>query len=472
MGCKSSYTALQDRNEQLELITRSSNDGIWDWDLRTNHSYFSPRWKGILGYADDEIPNEFESWRNLLHPDDVEPALAALNAYFDGRSSGYAPEFRLRHKDGSYRWILARGVALRDADGKPYRMVGSHTDITERKLAEAEIRRQNEYLAALHETALGIIGRLDITELLEAIVERATRLVESFYGWIYLVDPETDEMEVKVGTGYFHRHVGTRIQRGEGLAGAIWVSGEPIAVPDYWSWEGHSDRYAGAQIGPAIGVPLKSGAEVVGVIGLTRALGARPFDQDEIDLLSRFAQLAAIALESARLHTSLQEELTDRVAAEKALEERLAFEKLITDISTEFINLAPQEVDAGIQRALQAIGEFVKVDRSYVCLFSADGTQIASTHVWHAPGVSPQECGAMGDPLAALPWSAGRIQRLEVVHVPRTADLPPEARGGPRGSFPGRGSSRRCWCRWCIAGAPSASWASTRCAMKSPGPTM
>jgi PAS domain S-box-containing protein len=430
VGLESSYSALRDRNEQLELILRSSNDGIWDWDLRTDHSYFSPRWKGILGYRDDEIANEISSWRNLLHPDDVEPALAALDAYFNGRSPSYSPEFRLRHKDGSYRWIYSRGVALRDEEGKPYRMVGSHTDITERKLAEAEIRRQNEYLAALHETALGIIGRLDITELLEAIIERATRLVESYYGWIYLLDAETNTMEVKVGTGYFHRHVGAHIERGEGLAGAIWASGELIAVPEYWGWEGRSTRYAGAQIGPAIGVPLKSSAEVVGVIGLTRSQGARPFDQDEIDLLSRFAQLAAIALESARLHTSLQEELTDRVAAEQALEERLALEKLITTISTEFINLAPQEVDAGIQRALETIGMFVKVDRSYVCLFSSDGSQIGWTHEWHASGVSARDCRAMADPLAALPWSAARIQRLEVVHVPRAAELPPEARGG------------------------------------------
>jgi PAS domain S-box-containing protein len=432
---KSSYNALRDRNEQLELILRSSNDGIWDWDLRTNQSFYSPRWKGILGYADDEVSNEFEAWRDLLHPDDVDSTLAALNAYVEGRDPVYSPEFRLRHRDGSYRWILARGVALRDAEGNPYRMVGSHTDITERKLAEAEIRRQNEFLAALHETALGIIGRLDITGLLEAIVERATRLVECFYGWIYLVDPDASEMEVKVGTGYFHRHVGVRIQPGEGLAGAIWQSGEPIALPDYWSWSGHSDRYAGAQIGPAFGVPLKSGAEVVGVIGLTRLLGARSFDQGEIDLLSRFAQLAAIALENARLHTSLQEELSDRVAAEKALEERLAFEQLITAISTEFINLAPQEVDSGIQRALQMIGEFVQVDRSYVCLFSEGATQIARTHGWHAAGVPAQECGTLGDSLVALPWSASKIQRLEVVNIGRAEDLPPEARSASESRF-------------------------------------
>jgi PAS domain S-box-containing protein len=146
---KSSYSALRDRNEQLELIMRSSNDGIWDWDLRTNQTYFSTRWKSILGYADDEITNEFASWRGLLHPDDVEPTSSSLQAYLDGHTPAYAPEFRLRHKDGSYRWILARGVALRDVQGKPYRMVGSHTDITEQKRAQAILAGQRHFLELL-----------------------------------------------------------------------------------------------------------------------------------------------------------------------------------------------------------------------------------------------------------------------------------------------------------------------------------
>jgi PAS domain S-box-containing protein len=125
-----SYTALKTREERFALVMQGTNDGIWDWDLKTDDVYYSPRWKAMLGYEDHELANRFETWRNLLHPDDVEPALTQLQDYLEGRSPVYQIEIRLRHKDGSYRWISARGGALRDAQGKPYRMAGSHTDIT------------------------------------------------------------------------------------------------------------------------------------------------------------------------------------------------------------------------------------------------------------------------------------------------------------------------------------------------------
>jgi PAS domain S-box-containing protein len=180
---KSSYSALRDRNEQLELIMRSSNDGIWDWDLRTNQTYFSTRWKSILGYADDEITNEFASWRGLLHPDDVEPTLAAMQAYLDGHTPAYAPEFRLHHKDGSYRWILARGVALRDAQGKPYRMVGSHTDITEQKRAQAILAGQRHFLELL---ARGE----NFPETLNALVRAMEEQSPGVLGMVRLLDQD------------------------------------------------------------------------------------------------------------------------------------------------------------------------------------------------------------------------------------------------------------------------------------------
>jgi PAS domain S-box-containing protein len=180
---KSSYSALRDRNEQLELIMRSSNDGIWDWDLRTNQTYFSPRWKSILGYADDEITNEFASWRGLLHPEDIEPTTAALQAYLDSLSPAYSPEFRLRHKDGSYRWILARGVSLRDAQDKPYRMVGSHTDITEQKRAQAVLAGQRHFLELL---ARGE----NFPETLNALVRAMEEQSPGVLGMVRLLDQD------------------------------------------------------------------------------------------------------------------------------------------------------------------------------------------------------------------------------------------------------------------------------------------
>jgi PAS domain S-box-containing protein len=127
--------------ERFELAVRGSQDGLWDWDLRTGDVYFSPRWKSILGYEDHEIANRIEEWEQRLHPDERERVIAANRAHAEGKTPHYEYEYRLRHKDDSYRWILARGVALRDASGKAYRMAGSHVDITERKRAEEERER-------------------------------------------------------------------------------------------------------------------------------------------------------------------------------------------------------------------------------------------------------------------------------------------------------------------------------------------
>jgi PAS domain S-box-containing protein len=133
--------ALRESEERYSLAVRGANDGLWEWNLKTNEVYYSPRWKTMLGYAEDKIGNRFEEWENRVHPDDLPLVLADLKAHLDGRTPRYETEHRLRHKDGSYRWVLTRGAAIRHASGKPYRMVGLHTDITERKRVEEMLWR-------------------------------------------------------------------------------------------------------------------------------------------------------------------------------------------------------------------------------------------------------------------------------------------------------------------------------------------
>lgn len=138
--------ALQKSEERWQLVLLGTGDGIFDWNITTNEAFFSTRYKQMLGYTDSEVENSYQGWLNLVHPEDIDLAQASWQAYLNHQTRQYRVEFRLRCKDGSYKWILARGMAQWNQNGEAIRMVGSHQDISERKAAQAEIICLNQEL--------------------------------------------------------------------------------------------------------------------------------------------------------------------------------------------------------------------------------------------------------------------------------------------------------------------------------------
>ncbi|MBT8331323.1 MAG: PAS domain S-box protein, partial [Deltaproteobacteria bacterium] len=192
-------------------------------------------------------------------------------------------------------------------------------DVTEKRKAQDALQQHNAYMTALHETTLGLIKRMNIDELLKTIVDHAGKLIGTGEGYIFLHDPQTDELVIKVGTGRFEGWLGYRLKSGEGLSGKVWQSGKPLKIDDYHHWPGRLPDTRWDNMSVDLGIPLKSGHKTIGVIGLCSFDPQISFGDNEVAVLTRFAELASIALDNADLHAKLQEELQERSEAEEIL---------------------------------------------------------------------------------------------------------------------------------------------------------
>ncbi|MBI3177386.1 MAG: GAF domain-containing protein [Chloroflexi bacterium] len=183
----------------------------------------------------------------------------------------------------------------------------------------AEIQRRNRIMTALYDTALGLMNRLDLPDLLRAIIAHAAQFGDTEDGYVYLLTDDGQSMEMKVALGIHTQYLGTRLSRDEGLAGHVWRAGEPLTVDDYRDWPGRSAQFPLDMVHAAVGVPMTSGSQVIGVLGIAMVVPGRKFGKSEVELLTRLAQLASIALDNANLYAAVRHELADRKRAEAAL---------------------------------------------------------------------------------------------------------------------------------------------------------
>ncbi len=178
---KEAERALRASEERYALAARGANDGLWDWNLEDNTIYFSPRFKGMLGYREDEIGNSPDEWMNRIHRDDVDQFCDDVDAHLSGRTVTFQSEYRIRRKSGEILRMLARGVAVRHEDGTPYRMAGSQSDITDRKQAEERLIHD-----ALHDAMTGLPNRTLLLDRLGQALARIKRNPESSFAMAVL----------------------------------------------------------------------------------------------------------------------------------------------------------------------------------------------------------------------------------------------------------------------------------------------
>ena len=178
---KETEEALRESEERYALAARGANDGLWDWNIRNNTVYYSFRWKSMLGFEEGVEWNNLQEWLQRVHPEDRDEVETRLSAHISGKSPQFECEYRIQHKDGTYRWMLNRGLAVRDGHGKAYRMAGSQTDITGRKNAEAQLLYD-----AFHDALTGLPNRALFMDRLEHVIASAKRHPAYLYGVLFL----------------------------------------------------------------------------------------------------------------------------------------------------------------------------------------------------------------------------------------------------------------------------------------------
>ena len=172
---------LSQNEDRYSLAMQASNDGLWDWDLKTNKILYSDRWKKMLGFNQDEIGDTPDEWLSRVHPEDHDRVRASIDAYVDGTTSNFEIEYRIRHFNDNYLWMMAKGLAIRTSSGRATRFAGSQTDVSERKSNEEQM-----IYDALHDTLTSIPNRTLLLDRIRQSLVRRKRYPKTSFAIIFI----------------------------------------------------------------------------------------------------------------------------------------------------------------------------------------------------------------------------------------------------------------------------------------------
>lgn len=364
--------ALKISQERYRLATQAGGVGVWDWNLQTGEFYLDPIIKAILGYRDEEIPNDMGVWVNYIYPDDSQAVMAAAQAHIEGRTLDYTCEHRMLHKDGSTRWVLVQGKVIKDEQDRAMRMVGTDTDITARKVVEAQENRQRQIAESLQQVALVLNSTLDQQKVVTAILDQLQGIVPYDGAALWLANGE--ELVIIEAAGFSFRRVGWRLSLTQGGPHALVVHNRlPRIIADvinepewpYWDQEGIIRSWMGA--------PLIAGQEVLGLLSLVRS-DPDAYNREDLQVLQSFANQAVVAISNARLYQQVN-----------TAHERLAILYQASQIISA-ASLVPQQIYAGVYTA---VTQLMAADVFGVTLIDETGQQAEDVYLMDQGQVWP-----------------------------------------------------------------------------------
>ena len=305
--------ALRASEELSGKLIRSSPDVVVRMGLQGEILFVNEVGPALSGYREEEMIGK--SMLHFIAPEDRDRAVRNTALMLEGRLG--PQEYGLVMKDGGKRLFEVNGDILRREDGAPYGLVQICRDISGRKKAEEALQRQNAYLESLNETALGLMGRTDLTDLFQSILEKAVRFSGADEGWICIHDPLKNDFEFRAVAGSRVRRIGSRFGFGLGITGEVWRTGRTVLVDDYHLWPKRTKLPEYDMRRAALAIPLRYEGRLAGILGLVHHDEAKGFPADEVAMLERLAELASLALDNARLYDRLKRELTERAEAEQ-----------------------------------------------------------------------------------------------------------------------------------------------------------
>ncbi|KAA3663703.1 MAG: PAS domain S-box protein [Chloroflexi bacterium] len=308
--------ALRESEDRLSKIRIAANDGTWDWNLKTNHLYFDPRYYEMAGYDVNEFPHRFEEFQKRIHPDDAFIVMDQARKHLGKEIDRFDVEFRFKKKDDSWLWILGKGVVVEwDKYGDPVRFLGTHTDIMDRKLAEDSLQKYAKRLETLQKVTAVLTTTLALEEVLSNILEQLALVIDFDNTTIFLREGNQVRMVTLQGDIYPQQLIGKLYPLDNPLFLEIQTTAQTLCLADvqvdprFQNWGDVNEVHGW------MGVPLLVRDELIGFLTLD-SYQVDIYGLDEAEMVRPFADQAAQAIENARLHEQVKRnvaELDERV---------------------------------------------------------------------------------------------------------------------------------------------------------------